>query len=514
MRRLAIVLGDQLNADAALFDDLDPASDALWMAEVPEEATHVWSHRARIALFLAAMRHFRDAREAAGWTVHYRALGAHEARGLADALAADIARLRPEELLVVLPGDHRVLSALQGVAADQGLPLRVLADRHFIDSPDGFREYAEGRKEIRLEYYYRLLRRRTGYLMAGKDPEGGQWNFDAYNRKAFGRQGPGLLPPPVGFPPDAVTQSVIEAVEAHFPDHPGELDAFDWPVTPEQARAALTDFIDHRLPLYGRYQDAMWTDEPWLYHARISAGLNLKLLDPCDALQAAEQAWREGHAPLEAVEGFIRQILGWREYVRGLYWYAMPEYAERNALDAEAALPDWYWTGDVPMTCLQQAIGQTLRYGYAHHIQRLMVTGLYALLLGVRPQAVHEWYLAVYVDAVEWVELPNTLGMAQFGDGGLMASKPYCAAGRYIQRMSNYCGECRFDPGQRTGEQACPFTTLYWDFLRRHRERLAGNRRMGLQLRNLDRLSAEEAGAIRERADRIKAGGGTPPAGA
>ncbi|HEY1050812.1 MAG TPA: cryptochrome/photolyase family protein, partial [Prosthecobacter sp.] len=262
--------------------------------------------------------------------------------------------------------------------------------------------------------------------------------------------------------------------------------------------------VENRLPSFGQFQDAMWMHEPWLFHSRLSAAMNLKLLDPRTVLAAAEQAWKDGRAPLPAVEGFIRQILGWREYVRGIYWLMMPGYIELNAMQAHEALPPFYWTGETHMNCMRQVITQTLRYGYAHHIQRLMVTGLFALLYGVDPRQVHEWYLAVYVDAVEWVELPNTLGMSQYGDGGLMASKPYVASGKYIQRMSNYCAGCRYDPGQATGPRACPFTTFYWDYLLQHQPRLAKNPRMVMQLRNLARLNPAQRTAIQARAAELR----------
>jgi deoxyribodipyrimidine photolyase-related protein len=304
---------------------------------------------------------------------------------------------------------------------------------------------------------------------------------------------------------------VLALVEKRFAKHPGKLDRFDWPVTPAEARAALDDFIAHRLADFGRYQDARWADEPWLYHSRLSAAMNLKLLDPRDVIAAAERAWREGRVPLASAEGFIRQILGWREYVRGIYWMQMPGYLDRNTLGAREPLPPFYWTGETPMACLRDAIGQTLALGYAHHIQRLMVTGLYSLLLGVEPRKIHEWYLAVYVDAVEWVELPNTLGMSQYADGGVMASKPYAATGSYIDRMSNYCSGCRFDPKQATGEKACPFTTLYWDFLLRHEKRLAANPRMSLQVKNLARLAPARRTEIQGRAAAIRGNQGQPP---
>ena len=275
-------------------------------------------------------------------------------------------------------------------------------------------------------------------------------------------------------------------------------------MTRAQARQALRDFVRHRLPRFGLRQDAMWTGEPYLYHSRLSAAMNLKLLDPREVIGEAERTWRAGAAPIEAVEGFIRQVLGWREYVRGIYWLRMPAYLEGNALGADRPLPGFYWTGETEMACLREVIEQTLNHGYAHHIQRLMVTGLYALLLGVDPIEVHEWYLAIYVDAVEWVELPNVVGMSQYADGGLMASKPYVATGRYIQRMSDYCRRCRFDPGRAAGEGACPFTTLYWDFLRRHRALLRRNPRMRMQVRNLDRLDVSALREIRRRAEELR----------
>jgi len=340
--------------------------------------------------------------------------------------------------------------------------------------------------------------------MEGDQPAGGRWNFDAENRASFGSNGPGWLPAPIAFPPDATTQAVLELVERQLPSNPGRLDAFDWPVTRTDALAALEDFVADRLPLFGRWQDAMWMGEPWLYHSRLSVALNLKLLSPREVCTAAEHAWREGRAPLDAVEGFVRQILGWREYVRGIYWREMPGYLERNALGAGHALPAFYWTGETDLACLRETIGQTLAVGYAHHIQRLMVTGLFALLWGVRPREVHEWYLAVYVDAVEWVELPNTLGMSQYADGGLLASKPYVATGKYLARMGNYCDGCRYRPDRAHGADACPFTTLYWDFLVRHRERFVRHPRLALQVRNLDRLSDKELSAIAARVDELR----------
>ena len=511
-RHLLICLGDQLDPDSQLLREADQAKDRIWMAEVAEEASHVWSHKARIAIFLAAMRHFRDDLESRDWRVHYRALDLHRAQSLGAALDADLRSLRPARVRLVLPGDYRVLRALQTVCEARGVALDILDDTHFYDTPEAFGRWAAGRRQLRLEYYYRALRKRHGILMEDGRPAGGQWNFDKDNRQDFGSTGPGRLPAPARFPPDAVTREVLELVASRFATHPGRLDAFDWPVTAEAAQTALADFIDHRLGRFGPYQDAIWAGQPWLYHSRLSAAMNLKLLAPRAVVAAAERAYREGRAPIQSVEGFIRQVIGWREYVRGIYWQGMPGYLESNALAAEEELPGFYWTGETRMRCLADTIGQILEYGYAHHIQRLMVTGMYALLYGVRPEQVHAWYLAVFVDAVEWVEAPNTIGMSQFGDNGLMASKPYCATGKYIRRMSNYCAGCRFDADKRTGSDACPFTTLYWDFLLRNRERLARVPRMQMQLRNLDRLDTREVATIRRQADAHRASVRSAPA--
>lgn len=505
MRNLILVLGDQLNRNSAAFDGFDRSQDAVWMAEVAEEAEHVWSHKARIALFLSAMRHYRDRLQKRGITVHYRQLNDRGNQGdFAGELQTTIRKHRPKKLVMVEPGEWRVKQSFEKSASDLDVELDTRPDGHFICSHEEFEEHARGRKQLRLEYFYRELRRKMGVLMKEGEPVGGKWNYDSENRGSFSKSGPEDLPAPLKSRNDATTRKVLELVEKRFPDHPGKLDHFHWPVTVGQAKNALDDFIQNRLALFGEYQDAMWTDEPYLYHSRISAALNLKLLDPRDVIHAAEAAYHAGIAPLNAVEGFIRQVLGWREYVRGVYWRLMPEYLERNELQATAQLPDFYWTGDTQMKCLQQAIGQTLDHGYAHHIQRLMVTGLFALLLGVDPKAVHEWYLAIYVDAVEWVELPNSLGMSQFADGGVMASKPYAATGKYIDRMSNYCRGCRYDPAKATGEDACPFTTLYWDFLMRHREKLSANQRMSLQVKNLDRKSDDELKDISKHAETLR----------
>ncbi len=505
-KRLILILGDQLDIEASALSDFDPAHDTLWMAEVLEESTHITSSKQRTTVFLSAMRHFAAQLQMRGWPLRYRRIDSADNRGsLAGELAQAIATIKPDQLVMTAPGDWRVLQSLRAVAKQHDVPLEVRDDTHFFSTVREFTEHAKGRKQLRLEFFYREMRHKTGLLMSGKEPLGGQWNFDTDNRGSFGKKGPGQLPAPSRFAPDAITQEVIGWVNDTLAHHPGSVTQFGWPVTRAQALVALQEFITHRLPSFGLYQDAMWEGEVWLYHSHLSCALNLKLLNPREVLAAAEAALQSGHAPLPAVEGFVRQILGWREYVRGIYWTHMPDYVEGNAQQAHEPLPDFYWTGDTDMACLRDAITQTLQHGYAHHIQRLMVTGLYALLLGVEPKQVHQWYLGVYVDAVEWVELPNTLGMSQFADGGLMASKPYVASGKYIDRMSNHCKGCRFNPAESTGETACPFTTLYWDYLNRHADMLAKNPRMLMQLKNLNRLTPAQREAIGTQAQSLRA---------
>lgn len=501
MRNLILVLGDQLNLDASAFDGFDPLLDRIWMAEVRDESTHVWSSKPRIAAFLSGMRHFRARVQSKGWRIEYRELDDPQNLGtLALELDAIIRREGPDHLVMTAPGDWRIFQAVTEVASQHHLSLEVRDDRSFFATVREFAAFAKDRKQIRMEYWYRKLRQQHDILMEDGKPVGGQWNFDVENRQTFGKEGPKNLPKPLTFSPDALTQKVLTLVEQQFPDHPGSLTSFAWPMTPEEAQQSLIDFLDHRLGLFGPFEDAMWQGESCLYHSQLSMAMNFKLLTAHEVVFAVESRYRKGLISLPSAEGFIRQVLGWREYVRGIYWTRMPQYRELNALHATEDLPRFFWTAKTPMNCLSECLDQSLSLGYAHHIQRLMVIGLYALLLGVRPSAVHEWFLAVYVDAVEWVELPNTLGMGQFGDGGYMASKPYIASGHYIQRMSNYCNTCPYDPKERVGEKACPFTTLYWDFLMRHQERLITNPRMGMQFKNLAAISPALKQAIQAQA--------------
>ena len=506
LRRLCIVCGDQLDTASSLFDGFDPARDALLMTEAMEEAAYVPQHKKRLVLFFAAMRHFAAEQAALGRPVLYHSLDDNDPpQSLPEAMTRAVAQHAPEEVRVVLPGDHRVLTALQAAAERCGAPLTVLEDRHFLTQPADFAALREGRKRFILEDFYRAQRKRTGWLMddAGA-PVGGAWNFDKDNRKSFGAKGPGLIPPRASFPPDEVTQAVIRMVAVRFPDAPGKLDGFDEPVTAADAETALADFIAHRLPQFGDYQDAIALGHVTLYHSRLSAAMNLKLLSPQRACEAALTAWEEGRAPLNAVEGFIRQILGWREFTRGVYWTLMPEYAARNHLGADLDVPAFFWTGETEMACLADGLGGLVETGYAHHIQRLMVMGLFLMLYGANPYKTHEWHLSMYLDAIDWVSLPNMLGMSQHADGGVVGTKPYTASGAYIDRMSDACRQCRFNPKQAVGGDACPFTTLYWDFLARHQGKFRKNQRMAMQMRNLDRKDADELREVRRQAEQIR----------
>lgn len=440
VRHLVLVLGDQLDGGSAAFDGFDAARDAVLMMEVRFEATYIPQHKRRLAFFFAAMRHFRDEQRAAGRAVLYVELDDPANTGdFAGEIARHAARLSPEKIVVLEPGDWRVRETLCAAFPD----IEFREDRHFLCSRDAFASFAEKHPSLLLENFYRAMRRRLGILMDGDAPKGGAWNFDKENRGSFGRQGPPLIPPPPRFEPDAVSTAVLEMVEREFPDSPGRLDAFSLPVTRAQARAELDDFVWHRLPDFGRYQDAMHSGQYLLFHSRLSGPLNLHLLTPAEVVQAALQ--NPAGAPLASVEAFIRQIIGWREFVRGVYWLKMPDYAGLNALGADLPAPRLLWTGHTDMNCLRNAIGHVADHAYAHHIERLMVLGQLCLLLGIKPYDVHRWHMSMFWDAIDWVSLPNTLGMSQHGDGGIVGTKPYAASGAYIDRMSDYCRGCRYD---------------------------------------------------------------------
>lgn len=496
---LRVVLGDQCTPGLSALDGLDPAADTVLMAEVQAECTYVRHHPKKIALVLSAMRHFARALEARGVRVAYVRLDdADNTHTLRGEVARAASRLRPAAIVATEPGEWRVLDDMRGWQDAAGVPVEIRDDTRFICPLRTFRAWARGKRTLRMEFFYREMRRRTGLLMEGDTPEGGRWNYDAENRK---RLPPGTaVPAPPRFAPDAITQEVLALVAARFGDHFGDLDGFALPVTARDAGRMLDDFIARRLPAFGDWQDAMAAGEATLFHSLISTSLNCGLLDPLQACRRAETAYRAGAAPLNAVEGFIRQIIGWREFVRGIYWLHMPDYATRNGLNATRPLPDFYWTGETRMACLRAVVAQTRAHAYAHHIQRLMVTGNFALLAGLDPDQVDEWYMIVFADAYEWVEMPNTRGMALHADHGVVGSKPYAASGAYINRMSDYCAGCAYDVRESTGEGACPFNALYWDFIARHADRFADNPRMAMPVRTWRRMAAGKQDALRARA--------------
>ncbi|MFY0691646.1 MAG: cryptochrome/photolyase family protein [Paracoccaceae bacterium] len=492
--RVVLVLGDQLSHDLSALRQANRATDTILMAEVSAEATYVRHHKKKIAFVFSAMRHFAQELAAAGWQVDYTRFDDPANSGtLTGELDRCLARHGPAQVLMTEPGEYRLKAALAEWAKASPIPFTCLEDTRFIVSHSAFRRWAEGRKSLRMEHFYRDVRRKTGLLMDGSAPEGGRWNYDVENRKPAGRDL--FVPRPLTVTPDATTDAVLDLVEAKMGDHFGTLRPFWFGVTRAEALAALDRFIAEALPSFGDYQDAMLRDEAFLYHSVLSQYLNIGLLGPLEICRRVEQAYHDGHAPLNAAEGYIRQIIGWREYMRGIYWLRMPGYTDENYLGATRPLPDFYWTGETDMACMAAAIQQTRDEAYAHHIQRLMVTGNFALLAGLDPHQVHEWYLAVYADAYEWVEAPNVIGMSQFADGGYLSSKPYAASGNYINKMSDYCGSCRFKVKEKTGPDACPFNALYWDFLDRNAAKLRGNARLANIYRTWEKMGAPKRDA-------------------
>ena len=476
------MLGDQLTLDLAAIGGANKSKDVIIMAEVDAEAEYVKHHPKKIAFIFSAMRHFADTLKASGWRVLYSKIDdPQNSHNIIGEVLRYAEKVEANELFVTKPGEWRLIELLENTP----LKVSIIEDDRFIASHAEFENWAHDKKALRMEFFYREMRRKTGLLMDGDKPTGGKWNFDQENRKSPPKEI--TTTEPTIFKHDEITKDVLALVNERYSSHFGEIYPFDYAVTPEDANIILDKFIQHSLPFFGDYQDAMMLDEPFLYHALISLYLNTGLLDPLETCRKVEEAFINGDAPLNAVEGFIRQIIGWREYIRGIYFLKGPGYTDQNYLKAKRKLPSFYWSGDTKMRCVSQAVLQTKNHSYAHHIQRLMVTGNFALLADVDPKEVHQWYLSVYIDAFEWVEAPNTLGMSQFSDGGLVASKPYISSGAYINRMSNYCKSCHYDVKDKLGDRACPFNALYWDFLIRHKEKFSSNPRMAQMYRNWER---------------------------
>lgn len=502
-RKTGLILGDQLSDCIATLTALNRRRDMIVMAEVASEATYVKHHKQKIALIFSAMRHFAQRLREQGWQVHYHAYRPDSAAGTLLEVVRSVITTNPvSELVVTECGEYRLQHEMSTAWQSQlGCPVTILEDSRFISSKAYFADWARGRKQLRMEYFYREMRRTTGLLMDGDKPIGGEWNFDSQNRQAYRGKHP--LHQPDRFERDTIDGEVLDLVARAFTDHPGSLENFNWPTTREQALHALTQFIEHRLPLFGDYQDAMVQNQHTLFHSLLSTSLNCGLLTPREVCRAAEQAYLSDKAPLNAVEGFIRQIIGWREYVRGLYWLLMPGYASHNHFNNIRPLPDFYWHGKTRMNCMQQCFTNTFENAYAHHIQRLMITGNFALLAGITPAQVCDWYLAVYADAFDWVELPNTLGMVMHADGGIVGSKPYAASGSYINRMSDYCKHCHYNVKTASEHDSCPFNSLYWHFINRHENTFRTNPRMAMIYRSYAKMDDEKKQRIQLRATQL-----------
>ncbi len=503
--RLILVLGDQLSDDLSALREGDRARDTVVMAEVQTETDYVPHHPRKIAFLFAAMRKFAERLRAQGWTVRYTRLDDPEnSQSIQGELLRAADATGATEAIGTEPGEFRLIAALE----EAPIPVHLFPDDRFLCSHAEFEGWAEGRKELRMEWFYRDMRRKTGLMMEGGKPAGGKWNYDHDNRKPPKR---GLAPAgPLRFAPDATVEEVLALVRDRFGNRYGKLDDFWFATDTGEARQALAHFIKHSLPSFGDYQDAMVKGEPYMFHALLSPYLNAGLLGWREVCEAAEAAWKAGDVPINAAEGFIRQIIGWREYIRGIYFREGPDYTSRNELRATRDLPEFYWTGDTDMACVAETVTATMDHAYAHHIQRLMVTGNFALLAGLHPHQVHEWYLVVYADAYEWVEAPNVIGMSQFADGGVVASKPYVSGGNYINRMSDYCGTCAYSVSNKSGEGTCPFNLLYWDFLSRHRARFENNPRMAQMYRTWERMDEGHRDTVLSEAaaflDRLDAG--------
>ncbi|WP_026374898.1 cryptochrome/photolyase family protein [Aestuariibacter salexigens] len=496
MTALRLILGDQLSGKMTSLSDLDKDNDVVLMAEVREEATYVKHHKKKIAFIFSAMRHFAERLRQKGIEVVYIKYDDDDNQG---SLFEEVKRLasqrKVDRVIVTKPGEYRLLADMQKWQENLNVEVVLREDERFIASTKDFAEWAKGKKQLRMEFFYREMRKRTGILMEGSQPVGGKWNYDSENRKPLPKGGVDV-PAPTRLECDDITKQVIELVDTCFSDHFGSLEQFHYAVDRDGALEVLKAFLEQRLANFGTYQDAMKQDEAWLFHSHIGLYLNTGLLLPDEVVKAAEQCYESGKAPLNAVEGFIRQILGWREYVRGLYWLKMPEYKRLNHLQATRRLPEFFWSADTDMNCLKQCISETRANAYAHHIQRLMVLGNFSLIAGLLPDDVNEWYLIVYADAYEWVELPNVSGMVLYADGGMLASKPYAASGAYINKMSDYCKSCQYSVTTKTGDKACPFNYLYWDFLIRNRDTLSNNHRMGMIYNTLDKMTNDKVEAI------------------
>ena len=509
-RTVRLVLGDQLNASHPWWSDSDDQVLTVMM-ECRQETDYAQHHVQKVLAFFLAMREFAKSRMEEGHRMHYLPIsGAHATRPMMEVLAELVQETGAKEVRFQAPDEWRLDEMVQEAVASwpeaYGVTVAVDDTEHFLTSRSDLATHFQGKKQYLMESFYRMMRKRHDVLLdSAGQPEGGKWNYDANNRKKLPK---GHVPPSPRLWEREVL-SVLEEMKSAGVQTVGRVDAarFGWPVTREESLELLDIFVEELLPRFGDFQDALTEDSWTVYHSRLSFAMNVKMLHPREVIAAVENAWRErpDHASIEQAEGFIRQILGWREYMRGVYWAHMPGYASMNFFQHDRKLPSWFWTGETGMRCLQHAIGQTLDHAYAHHIQRLMVTGNFALLAGIDPDEVDAWYLGVYIDALEWVEITNTRGMSQFADGGIVGTKPYVSSANYMHKMGPHCVSCRYKRQAKTEDDACPFNSLYWHFHARNRELLERNPRIGMVYRTWDKMPDAQQQALLDRGDAVLA---------
>ncbi|MFV8781178.1 cryptochrome/photolyase family protein [Microbulbifer sp. SA54] len=503
MKTLRLILGDQLNHSHSWFRS-DDADTLYFIAEMRQETDYVRHHIQKVVAFFEAMQAFAEWLQARGkQVIHYRLDHPDNTQKLGTNIANLVHSHGIQKFEYQQPDEYRLDQQLQQLADDLSIESEAFDSEHFLTGRDELARFFDGKKSLLMESFYRHMRRQHNVLMDGDAPTGGEWNYDKSNRKKW--KGEPAIPHERGFRKDV--RETLQRIEQAGVQTFGQIDAlhFSWPTTREDCLKVLRHFCTHLLVHFGDFQDAMDPDETYLFHSRLSFAMNCKLLHPREVIDAVIAHWQQNKdtISINEVEGFVRQILGWREYMRGVYWREMPGYARCNRLQNHNSLPDFYWTADTRMNCLHQAIKNSLEHAYAHHIQRLMITGNFALLTQVHPDQVDAWYLGIYIDAIEWVEITNTRGMSQFADGGLVATKPYISSGSYINKMSNYCQDCHYNVKEKTGEDACPFNSLYWNFLAEKREYFNENPRMAMMLSLLDKMDSEELADLKKRARQI-----------
>lgn len=502
MKTLKLILGDQLNYKHSWFDSANP-NHIFVMMEILPESQYVRHHIQKIVGFFLAMRAFAEAKQAEGHQfIYFKLDDANNQQSFEKNILQIIVKESIEKFEYLLPDEYRLDILLKKFAESLTIPLEVSDTEHFLTKREDLAEFFKGKKTYLLENFYRKMRQKHHILMEadGKEPLTGQWNFDAENRKKYDKKIP--IPKSPNF--NHQVSEIVEMIQKANIQTIGRIEAdnFEWCVSRNEALVLLDFFVKNCLKAFGTYEDAMEINEPFLFHSKLSFAMNTKMLHPLEVVGQAVEHWQKNQTTITIaqIEGFVRQIIGWREYMRGVYWAKMPEYASLNYFEHQSALPDFFWTGKTKMNCLHQSINQALDHAYNHHIQRLMVMGNFALLAGVHPDAVDEWYLGIYIDAIEWVEITNTRGMSQFADGGLVGSKPYVSSANYMDKMSSYCSKCHYDKKKKTGDKACPFNSLYWHFYERHRDKLEKNPRIGMMYQTLKKMNEEDKNALMQQA--------------